>query len=119
MNSIDYRPELRTAIAAAHATEVAPMEYINAQNGTLKMDVPAVRGELSAKLLAAVPAEWALVPMETPAPARIKNPQFNLVNRRTGAIVGTYKTRRRAGTALDSKDNEYGAYVHFIHEVEA
>jgi len=108
MNSIDYRPELRTAIAAAHATEVAPMEYINAQNGTLKMDVPAVRGELSAKLLAA-----------TPAPARIKNPQFNLVNRRTGAIVGTYKTRRRAGTALDSKDNEYGAYVHFIHEVEA
>lgn len=39
---------------------------------------------------------------------------FQLLNIRTGAIVGTYMTKQRARAARDQKDNAYGAYVHRI-----
>lgn len=42
---------------------------------------------------------------------------FQLINTRTGLVVGTYSTKPRARTARDRKDNEYGAYVHRIVEV--
>lgn len=44
---------------------------------------------------------------------------FQLINTRTGAIVGTYSTKQRARNSRDRKDNEYGAYVHRIVEVLA
>ena len=39
---------------------------------------------------------------------------FQLLNTRTGAIVGTYLTKARARLARDQRDNAYGAYVHRI-----
>jgi len=39
---------------------------------------------------------------------------FQVVNSKTGRVVGTYSTKQRARAARDRKDNEYGAYVHRI-----
>jgi hypothetical protein len=39
---------------------------------------------------------------------------YNVINRYTKAIVGTYKTRDTARKAVDRKDNQYGAYVHMV-----
>lgn len=44
---------------------------------------------------------------------------FQVVNTRTGAIVGTYSTKQRARAAVDRKDNEYGGYAHSVREVVA
>lgn len=41
---------------------------------------------------------------------------FQVINRKTGFVVGTYSTKQRARNAVDKKDNEYGAYVHSIRE---
>lgn len=41
---------------------------------------------------------------------------FNVINRKTGKIVGTYSSKQRARNARDKKDNEYGAYVHAVVE---
>lgn len=45
--------------------------------------------------------------------------KFQLINIRTNAVVGTFSTKKRARSAMDRKDNEYGAYVHRIVEVAA
>lgn len=45
--------------------------------------------------------------------------KYQLINIRTGAVVGTYSSKQRARNSLDRKDNEYGAYVHRIVEVQA
>lgn len=42
---------------------------------------------------------------------------YQVINRMTNAVVGTYQTRSRARNAVDKKDNAYGAYIHFIKEV--
>ena len=39
---------------------------------------------------------------------------FQLINSKTGAVVGTYLTRQRARLARDQRDNAWGAYVHRI-----
>ena len=44
---------------------------------------------------------------------------FQVVNTRTGAIVGTYSTKQRARNARDRKDAEYGAVSHSVREVVA
>lgn len=44
---------------------------------------------------------------------------YQVINRNTQAIVGTYKTRNTARNAVDRKDAQYGAYVHLIKFVEA
>lgn len=43
--------------------------------------------------------------------------KFQVYNRTTGKVVGTYGTRERARKALDKADCIYGAYVHRIKEV--
>lgn len=42
---------------------------------------------------------------------------FQVINTRSGAIVGTYSTKQRARNAVDRKDNAYGGYVHSVREV--
>lgn len=44
---------------------------------------------------------------------------FQVINSKTGQVVGTYSTKRRARNSCDRKDNEYGAYVHRVVEVQA
>lgn len=44
---------------------------------------------------------------------------YQVINRKTNTIVGTYSTKQRARNAVDKKDNAYGAYVHSIREVSA
>ena len=44
---------------------------------------------------------------------------FQVINTRTGLIVGTYSTVKRARSAVDRKDNEYGGYAHRVVEVAA
>lgn len=44
---------------------------------------------------------------------------FNVVNLRTGLVVGTYSTKQRARNARDRKDSEYGACAHYIVQVAA
>lgn len=39
---------------------------------------------------------------------------FYVFNRRTGTCVAKCKTRKEARRAVDRRDNEYGAYVHYI-----
>jgi hypothetical protein len=43
---------------------------------------------------------------------------YHIINRRTGCRVGTASTLRRAIRIADRRDNEYGAYVHWILDVE-
>lgn len=42
--------------------------------------------------------------------ARIQIKHWAIVDKRTGAVVATAKTRRGATRAVDRRDNEYGAY---------
>ena len=39
---------------------------------------------------------------------------FKVINDKTGMTVGTYSTIKRARSAVDRKDNEYGACVHSV-----
>jgi hypothetical protein len=39
---------------------------------------------------------------------------FNVIDRQTGKVVGTYSTRVRASRARDKKDLEYGAYRYSV-----
>jgi len=45
--------------------------------------------------------------------------KYQVVNTRTGQIVGTYTSKNRARNTVDRKDNEYGAYVHSIKVIGA
>lgn len=40
--------------------------------------------------------------------------RYNVVNKKTKAVVGSAKSRTRARNILDKKDNEYGSYAHYI-----
>lgn len=44
---------------------------------------------------------------------------FQLINSKTGAVVGTYLTKQSARLARDKRDNAYGAYVHRIVDLSA
>ena len=44
---------------------------------------------------------------------------FQVLNTRTGQIVGTYSTKQRARAARDRKDLEYGAISHRVVTVAA
>ena len=44
---------------------------------------------------------------------------YQVLNSKTGQIVGTYNSKQRARNTRDRKDNEYGAYVHRVVEVAA
>ena len=39
---------------------------------------------------------------------------YEVYNRNTKQVVGTYSSKQRARTAMDKKDNAYGAYVHGV-----
>lgn len=41
-----------------------------------------------------------------------------LVNAKTGKVVGKYSSVKRARTARDKKDNEYGGYAHQVREIK-
>lgn len=59
--SIEMAYEDPVLRAEAAGKEVAAMDYINAANGPLKMDVPRVTGELQKTQKAAVPEAWDLL----------------------------------------------------------
>ena len=40
---------------------------------------------------------------------------FQIVDRHTGAVVATAKTRAGANRAVDKRDNAYGAYRYYAH----
>lgn len=43
--------------------------------------------------------------------------KFQVINRQTNKVVGTYSTSKRARMAADKKDNVYGAYIHSVKEI--
>jgi hypothetical protein len=45
--------------------------------------------------------------------------RFQVYDRQTGDVVGEYNGRKRAKTAADKKDNEYGAYRYGVRPVAA
>jgi hypothetical protein len=44
---------------------------------------------------------------------------FQVVNTKTGQVVGTYSSKQRARNTRDRKDSEYGACVHRVVGVQA
>ena len=42
---------------------------------------------------------------------------YQIINKRTGEVVGTRKLYRAARKLVDKLDNEYGAYVHFTRYI--
>ncbi len=44
---------------------------------------------------------------------------YNVYDRVTGALMGTYKTLKRAHTKKDALDNEYGGYRYGVDKVKA
>jgi hypothetical protein len=42
---------------------------------------------------------------------------YEIVDRKTGLVVGTAKTRTGANRSVDRRDNEYGAYRYFARSV--
>ena len=42
---------------------------------------------------------------------------FQVIQRETGKVVGTYSTKLRAIHAMDKHDNNYGSYAHKIKEI--
>jgi hypothetical protein len=51
--------------------------------------------------------------------AEKRQPQFKVVDRVTGEVVGEYLNRNTAGRAMDRKDNEYGAYRYKVVPIES
>jgi len=45
--------------------------------------------------------------------------KYAVIDKHTGATVGTYASRKRAITKRDSLDNAYGGYRYFVKEVAA
>ena len=45
--------------------------------------------------------------------------KYQVFNRRTGEVIGTYASKQRARNTRDRKDSEYGAYAHAIREVQS
>ena len=43
---------------------------------------------------------------------------YKVVDRQTGAVVATRKTRQAANTKRDKLDNEYGSYRYYVREVQ-
>jgi len=48
-----------------------------------------------------------------------KQPTYNIINRRTGEVVGQANTLAGARRAVDRRDNQYGGYVHQIQVMDA
>ena len=44
---------------------------------------------------------------------------YHVIDNRTGAIVGTCKTRAAANRSADKRDNEYGAYRFSVRAVDS
>lgn len=44
---------------------------------------------------------------------------YNVIDRQTGKIVGTYKTLKTARRAVDRLDNVYGGYRYHHVKIEA
>lgn len=42
---------------------------------------------------------------------------YQIIDRQTGAIMGTYKGRIRARHRADRLDNEYGAHRYYVRQV--
>jgi len=45
--------------------------------------------------------------------------KYEVIDRRTGAVVGTYTNKTRARNVRDRKDLEYGAVRYMVREVAA
>jgi len=41
---------------------------------------------------------------------------YQVIDRQTGEVMGTYQTRSRADRRADKLDNEYGAYRYYAQE---
>lgn len=42
---------------------------------------------------------------------------YQVIDKGTGAVMGTYKTRQRAQAKRDKLDNAYGAYHYYVKAV--
>ena len=54
----------------------------------------------------------------TPSIRESRQPTYNIVNTRTGKVVGQANTINGARRSVDRRDNQYGAYVHTIQVVD-
>lgn len=43
--------------------------------------------------------------------------RFDIIDRQTGGIVGTAKTRARATASVNRRDNEYGGYRYYAKAI--
>lgn len=43
--------------------------------------------------------------------------KYQVVDRQTQKIIGTYTSRNRARAVADRKDNEYGAYRYTVRKI--
>jgi len=43
--------------------------------------------------------------------------KFQVINKFSGTIVGTYKTKHNARCARDKADLKYGSYAHLVTEI--
>ena len=44
---------------------------------------------------------------------------YNVIDRRTGVIMGTFKTLKGATRKSDALDNEYGGYRYGVEKIQA
>jgi hypothetical protein len=45
--------------------------------------------------------------------------KYQVIDKQTGTVKGTYASRIRARRRADTLDNEYGAYRYYVHEIIA
>lgn len=45
--------------------------------------------------------------------------KYQVIDKQTGTVKGTYASRIRARHRADALDNEYGAYRYYVREVAA
>lgn len=45
--------------------------------------------------------------------------RYQVIDRQTGTVKGTYTSHIRATRRADMLDNEYGAYRYYVHEIVA
>lgn len=45
--------------------------------------------------------------------------RYDIIDRHTGAVVGTAMTRKGASRSVDRRDNEYGAYRYYAKPIYA
>lgn len=74
---------------------------------------------LFGNMLAGLPSAVQFVPSEAGSSVSDKPIRFDIIDKHTGAVVGSAKTRARANQSRDKRDNAYGAYRYSVKTIYA